>query len=60
MIRFRALLPVLLVLGAATLAGCASTRNAPPEEWDGLVRQSGTRLGAVFVRPDAEIVATGT
>jgi hypothetical protein len=56
MIRFRPLLPILLVLGAATLAGCASTRNAPPEEWDGLVRQSGTRLGAVFVRPDAEIV----
>jgi hypothetical protein len=56
MIRFRTLLPLLLVLGAATLAGCASTRSAPPEEWDGLVRQSGTRLGAVFVRPDAEIV----
>ena len=56
MIRFRPLLPILLMLGAATLAGCASTRNAPPEEWDGLVRQSGTRLGAVFVRPDAEIV----
>jgi Protein of unknown function (DUF3313) len=56
MIRFRTLLPLLLVLGAATLAGCASTRPAPPEEWDGLVRQPGTRLGAVFVRPDAEIV----
>jgi Protein of unknown function (DUF3313) len=56
MIRFRTLLPLLLVLGAATLAGCASTRSAPPEEWDGLVRQPGTRLGAVFVRPDAEIV----
>lgn len=56
MIRFRTLLPILIVLGAATLAGCASTRSAPPEEWDGLVRQTGTRLGAVFVRPDAEIV----
>ena len=56
MIRFRTLLPLLLVLCATALAGCASTRNAPPEEWDGLVRQPGTRLGAVFVRPDAEIV----
>ena len=56
MTRFRTLLPLLLVLCATTLAGCASTRNATPEEWDGLVRQSGTRLGAVFVRPDAEIV----
>jgi hypothetical protein len=56
MIRFRTLLPMLLVLCAATLAGCASTRPAPADEWDGLVRQTGTRLGAVFVRPDAEIV----
>jgi hypothetical protein len=47
----------MLVLCAATLAGCASTRNAPPEEWDGLVLQPGTRLGAVFVKPDAEVVA---
>jgi hypothetical protein len=54
--RFRTLLPVLLVLCAATLAGCASSRPAPADEWDGLVRQTGTRLGAVFVRPDAEIV----
>ena len=57
MIRFRTLLPLVLVLCATTLAGCASTRNAPPEEWDGLVLQPGTRLGAVFVKPDAEIVA---
>jgi hypothetical protein len=56
MIRFRTLLPMLLVLCAVTLAGCASTRPAPADEWDGLVRQTGTRLGAVFVRPDAEIV----
>jgi hypothetical protein len=54
--RFRILLPLLLVLGAATLAGCASTGSSQPDEWDGLVRQPGTRLGAVFVRPDAEIV----
>jgi len=57
MIRFRTLLPMLLVLCAATLAGCASTRPAPADEWDGLVRRPGTRLGAVFVKPDAEIVA---
>jgi hypothetical protein len=56
MTRFRTLLPMLLVLCAATLAGCASTGPAPADEWDGLVRQTGTRLGAVFVRPDAEIV----
>jgi len=57
MIRFRTLLPLLLVLSSATLAGCASTRPAMPDEWDGLVRQPGTRLNAVFVKPDAEIVA---
>lgn len=57
MIRFRTLLPMVLVLCAATLAGCASTRPAPVEEWDGLVLQPGTRLGAVFVRPDAEVVS---
>jgi hypothetical protein len=28
-----------------------------PDEWDGLVRKTGTRLGAVFVKPDAEIPA---
>jgi hypothetical protein len=57
MIRLRAVLPLLLVLFAATLAGCASTQPAPKDEWDGLVRQSGTRLDAVFVRADAEVVA---
>ncbi len=57
MIRFRSLLPLLLVLCSAALAGCASTRPAMPDEWDGLVRQPGTRLNAVFVKPDAEIVA---
>lgn len=56
MIRFRTLLSMLFVLCTVTLAGCASTRPAPADEWDGLVRQTGTRLGAVFVRPDAEIV----
>jgi hypothetical protein len=36
------------------VAGCASTQRGPTE-WDGLVRQSGTAFGAVFVKPDAEI-----
>ena len=58
MIRFRNVLPLMFVLCAATLAGCASSsRTTPADEWDGLVRQPGTRLGAVFVKPDAEIVA---
>jgi|PlaIllAssembly_1097288.scaffolds.fasta_scaffold04220_2 hypothetical protein len=57
MIRFRTLLPLLLLLGAATLSGCASSRSALPAEWDGLVLQPGTRLGAVFVKPDAEIAS---
>ena len=57
MTRFRTLLVPMLVLCAAALAGCASTRPAMPDEWDGLVRQPGTRLNAVFVKPDAEIVA---
>jgi hypothetical protein len=48
---------MLLVLCATALAGCASTRTTPADEWDGLVRQPGTRLGAVFVKPDAEIPA---
>jgi len=56
MIRLR-VLPLFLVLCASALAGCASTQTAPVEEWEGLVRQPGTRLGAVFVKPDAELVA---
>lgn len=49
--------PVALMLLAATLvAGCASTPRGPTE-WDGLVRQPGTRLNAVFVRPDVDIPA---
>jgi hypothetical protein len=55
MIRIRSLVS-LLVLSTAVLSGCASTQPAAVEEWDGLVRQTGTRLGAVFVRPDAQIV----
>jgi hypothetical protein len=57
MILSRALLPMALLVCATVLAGCATTRPAQPEEWDGLVRQSGTRLQSVFVKPDAEIVA---
>lgn len=54
--------PLVLTLGALLLAGCASTGQAPKAEWDGLVRQSGSRLNAVFVRPstEAEIVAFRT
>jgi hypothetical protein len=55
--RFGRVVPVLLVLCAAALAGCASSRTSTPEEWDGLVLRPGTRLGAVFVKPDAEIPA---
>ena len=52
------LIPVLVALAASVLAGCATT-SAPqdPAEWDGLVRQSGTRLHAVFLKPGAQIGA---
>jgi hypothetical protein len=42
------------VVLALIVAGCASTPRGP-SEWDGLVRQGGTRFNAVFVKPDAEI-----
>jgi hypothetical protein len=45
-----------LLLIALTAGGCATTQRGPAE-WDGLVRQPGTRLDAVFVKPDAEIPA---
>jgi hypothetical protein len=45
----------MLLAGASVLAGCATTPSK--QEWDGLVRQPNTRLDAVFVRADAEIVA---
>jgi len=57
MTRFRTLLPLLLALGMTVLAGCASSPAGPPGEWDGLVQRPDARLGAVFVKPDAEIVA---
>jgi len=51
------ILPIALsFLAAALVAGCASTQRGPTE-WDGLVRKPGTRLDAVFVRPDVEIPA---
>lgn len=55
MFRMRKVLPLMLVAGALVLAGCASTNSVT--EWDGLVRQPNTRLNAVFVKPDAQIVA---
>jgi hypothetical protein len=40
------------------LAGCASTTTPRgAAEWDGLVRQPGTRLNSVFLKPGAEIGA---
>ena len=56
MVRTRVHQAALMLLAAALVAGCASTQRGPTE-WDGLVRQPGTRLNAVFVRPDADIPA---
>jgi hypothetical protein len=52
------MLPIVVALAACALAGCTTT-SAPqgPAEWDGLVRQSGTRLDAVFLKPGAQIGA---
>lgn len=44
---------LIVLLCATTLAGC--TQTAPVDEWDGLVRRPGTRIDAVFVKPDADI-----
>ena len=54
--RTQPVLAALVAVGASLLAGCATT-SAPqgPAEWDGLVRQSGTRLDAVFLKPGAQI-----
>jgi hypothetical protein len=54
--RTTTFLPSFVALGAMVLAGCTTTQRGP-SEWDGLVRQPHPRLGAVFVKPDAEIVA---
>jgi hypothetical protein len=53
----RILLPFLLVLCATTFVGCANTQTAQVDEWDGLVRRPGTRIDAVFVKPDVNIGA---
>ena len=50
----RRVLSFAAALAAVIVAGCASTPSGPAE-WDGLVRQPGTRLAGVFVKPDAEI-----
>jgi hypothetical protein len=57
MSRLRTSSIIMAVLGLTLLAGCATTRPAPPSEWDGLVRRPDARLQAVFVKPDAEIGA---
>ena len=50
------LIASLVAIGAWLVAGCATTSTPRgPAEWDGLVRQSGTRLDAVFLRPGAQI-----
>jgi hypothetical protein len=51
----RKVVPLALAFGALVITGCASTDAVT--EWDGLVRQPNTRLNAVFVKPDAQIVA---
>ena len=53
---FRSLLPLYVALGATVMAGCATTQRGPTE-WDGLVQRPHPRLAALWVKPDAEIVA---
>jgi Protein of unknown function (DUF3313) len=53
MTKSRTFYSLIFVLCATTLAGC--TQTAPVNEWDGLVRRPGTRIDAVFVKPDADI-----
>ena len=52
----RSTLNIAALLVALVATGCATTQRGATE-WDGLVRQPGTRLDAVFVKPDAEIPA---
>lgn len=53
--KFRkGVLALAAALATLALAGCASTQSGP-EEWDGLVRQPGTRLDGVFLRPGVSI-----
>src|SRR5262245_38690451 len=39
----------------AALLACAACATPPTPEWDGLVRQPSRRLGALFVRPEADV-----
>ncbi len=55
MTPIRTLYSLIFVLCATTLAGCTNTQTASIDEWDGLVRRPGTRIDAVFVKPDAVI-----
>ena len=55
-IRSFSLWSLLLALGAATLSGCAS-KGPSVTEWDGLILQPNTRLGAVFIKPGADLGA---
>ncbi|MBK6739689.1 MAG: DUF3313 domain-containing protein [Haliea sp.] len=55
--RTHTLFAAVFALCVATLAGCANTQTGTKDEWDGLVRQPGTRMDAVFVQPDAELAA---
>jgi len=48
---------VLFILCAVTLAGCASTRPAQVDEWDGLIRRPGTRIDSLFVKPNVDVGA---
>lgn len=55
MSRKHGVLSLAATFVALLVAGCSTTTQPGPTEWDGLVRQPGTRLDAVFLRPDAEI-----
>lgn len=43
------------LVGAALLAGCASTGSTVPAEWDGLKRTQSRNVDQLFVLPDAQI-----
>lgn len=57
MTPIRTFYSLIFLLCATTLAGCTNTQTASIDEWDGLVRRPGTRIDAVFVRPNADVVA---
>lgn len=56
MSRVRTVFLLVVAMAATLVVGCASPGATLPNEWDGLVLRPGTRLGAVFVKPGAEIV----